>query len=543
MWRLCTGLTVVFLLAACTTAVEEVTPDSAPVAAGDILRVALENSPISIDPRFIRDDEGEQIVDALFDPLVRLDRNFRIVPAAAESWVVSEDGLRYVFTLRAATFHDGTPVLAQDFVRSFNAIADGVRTPKSYLDYLLRDVAGITAARRFGAPLSGVRAVDERTLELTLRRPRATFLTLLSDPSLVPLPRAADTNPEEFLLAPIGNGPFQMVDTYETGSFIRLARFEAYHTPARVDEVIFSIFADDPTRETQWRAFTDRQIHVAFVPPQRRGEALRRFGTFIPKDRPYGVHDGLTATVYLYAFDASQQPFDDVRVRQAVSLAIDRTVLAQEVMGNTRVAATSYLPASLPGALTAPCNHCVHDPVLAAELFAEALEADASDEPIELTLLYPRGAVHTLIGEQIARMIEEALPIVVRLRAVDLGVIDAQQNTLGPSAVRIGWRSSVPDAAEYFEPLFGSDFADQGSVSGVSDPTIDDALALNRSVESAPIRQFLYQQLERQLLDDAIVLPLLWYRQERIVATELDDVFISPSGRLHVHEIAVNSGS
>ncbi|MEX2532507.1 MAG: ABC transporter substrate-binding protein [Nitriliruptoraceae bacterium] len=534
---------IIFTLVACAAEPLPEVPVNAPAPAGAILRVALENNPLSIDPRFVRDDEGEQIVDALFDPLVRLDGGFRIVPAAAESWDIDDTGLRYTFTLRKATFHDGSPVTAQDFVRAFNGITDGTSTPRSYLEYLLRDVAGITNAQRFGTPLSGVRALDPQTLEITLRRPRAAFLELLTDPSLAPIPAAAENDPESFALAPIGNGPFQMVGVYEPGAFIRLARNTDHHMPPQIDEVIFTIFANDPTREAQWRAFTDGQIHVAYVPPQRRSEAIRRFGMVAGGDRSHGVVTDLTSAVYLYVIDVQTPPFTDVRARQALSLAIDRELLAAEVMGGTRVAATSYLPPSLPGALTSPCSHCTPDSARARELFADAVAATEADPDLILNLLHPLGAVHTLIAERLASMIEQSLPITVRFRAIDYSTLANQQEQFAWSAFRLGWRSNVTDAAEYLEPLFGGSLADGDSLLGQDESVFDEPLILNRGIKSALIRQFLYQQLERELLEEAIVLPILWYRHERIIATDLADAHISPFGRLNLSEISMQTSS
>ena len=542
MFRTRASVALLVFLGACTAApsVDDV-PMPPVAAAGEILRVALENNPLSIDPRFVRDDEGEQIVDALFDPLVRLDQSFRIVPAAAESWDISDDGLRYTFTLRPAVFHDGTVVTAQDFVRTFNAIADGTRTPQSFLDYLLRDVAGITSARRFGTPLSGVRAVDERTLEIVLRRPRAAFLELLTDPSLVPLPPAAENDLDAFVQAPIGNGPFQMVGEYEPGTFVRLARNDAHHNPPRLQEVIFTIFANDPSREAQWRAFNDRQVHVAYVPTQRRAEAVRRFGSYDVRNRTHGVVTDLTSSVYLYAIDTQLPPFDDVRARQALSLALDREELAIDVMGSTRVAATSYIPPSLPGTQSGPCSHCEPDPERALALFSAVTAEQGLEEPLTLTLLYPRGAVHTLIAERIAVMIQDTLPLTVRFRAIDYAGLSTQREQVGLAAFRLGWRSNVTDAGEYFEPLFGSDFSDGVSLSGVAEPSVDEALMLHRAVTSTPIRRFLYQQFERQMLEEAVVLPILWYRHERIIATDVKEAYLSPAGRLNLSEIGLET--
>lgn len=530
-----------FTVVACSTSSQpqvSVPVETSP--ADKILRVAIENNPLSIDPRFVRDDEGEQVVDALFDPLVRLDAAFRIVPAAAESWDVDPTGLRYTFALRRAVFHDGSPVTAQDFVRAFNAIADGTGTPRSFLDYLLRDVVGITSARQFGTPLSGVRALDSQTLEITLKRPRATFLEVLTDPSLAPIPVAAEIDPDSFASAPIGNGPFKMVGVYESNAFIRLSRNPDHHTTPSLDEVIFTIFPNDPSRDAQWRAFVDRQVQIAYVPTQRRSEAVDRYGSFNVQNQRHGVVGDLSSAVYLYVLDTQTPPFTDMRARQAISLAIDREILASEVMGDTRVAATSYLPPSLPGSLALVCSHCLPDSERARELYAQALLETSADPLVTMTLLHPPGAVHTLIAERIATMVEDTLPITVRFRAIDYATLTSQRELYVWSAFRLGWRSNVTDAAEYLEPLFGVSLPDGESVLGQTDSRFDEPLSVNRTVTSAPIRRYLYQQLERRLVEDAVVLPLLWYRHERIIASEVNDALISPFGRLNLTDISLD---
>ena len=130
-------------------------PGVAPDGRGGTLRSGLDLDPASIDPRFVADAEGELVVGALFEPLVVLDERDEPVPGAAQRFEVLDDGRRFVFHLRRATFHDGTPVTAEDFVRTFTRLLDGTATPPSYLGYLLEDVAGATEALVHGGPVGG----------------------------------------------------------------------------------------------------------------------------------------------------------------------------------------------------------------------------------------------------------------------------------------------------------------------------------------------------------------------------------------------------
>jgi hypothetical protein len=129
------------------------------------------SNPGSIDPRFVRDDGGLAVVDALFDSLVTIaDDLITIEPSAAADWEISDDGLTYTFTLRPdGIYHDGSPVVAQDFVRSFQRIVDRTVEPESFLFYQLEPVVGYEDTLLEGAPLAGVTAADDTVLEIRLR--------------------------------------------------------------------------------------------------------------------------------------------------------------------------------------------------------------------------------------------------------------------------------------------------------------------------------------------------------------------------------------
>jgi ABC-type transport system substrate-binding protein len=358
-------------------------PGSVDERRGGTLRVGLTLDPYTLDPRFLADEHGQLIADALFDPLVRLDEHFEVVAGAAERWEMSEDGTELTFHLREASFHDGTPVTAEDFVRTFVRIADGAADPRSFLAYLLAPVAGFDAAQAGDAPLEGVEALDARTLRIRLSVPDRSFLTTLADPSLVPVPVTADDDPEVFAEQPVGNGPFQMSEPRERDAFLRLRRNPDHHTPPLLDEVLLQIYQEDLTRDRQWDDLLDGQLQVAEVPPERRDEAIDRFGRADDGASGPGFVEGLTSAVYLYGFDVTQPPFDLPEVRRAISLAIDREALAEDVMLGSRVPATAVIPPSLPGAQAGACGYCRHDPEAARvqfELAKQRVAADARDD-------------------------------------------------------------------------------------------------------------------------------------------------------------------
>jgi oligopeptide transport system substrate-binding protein len=506
---------------------------------GGTLRIGLGTDPASIDPRFVVDEEGELVVGALFDPLVTFDDRFQVVPAAAERWEVDDEGREFTFELReGATFHDGTPVTADDFLRTFQRIADGTAEPPSFLAYLLEPVEGSAEAAAEGGPLTGVEARDDTTLVVRLSEPMPGFLRTLAHPSLVPLPPSADDDLDEFAAAPVGNGAFAMVGPREPEAFIRLARFDDHPRPAELDEVVLQIYADDPARERQWEDLLDGQLQVADLAPERLDEARERFGSSPDGYRGPGVLDGVTSTVYLYGFDTTQPPFDDPRVRRAISLSIDREALAEEVMQGTRLPATSLVPPSIPGAQADACTYCRHDP----EAARAELEAEEGEEAIELTelrLTHNRGRTHTAIAEAMATDLEAALDVQVELQGRDLQPFVLGVRRGEYPLFRLGWESDDPDPSAYLTPLFHSSQIGTDNLTRYADDEVDALLDEARASTDTRAARAALAEAERRILDEAPVLPLLWYRHTKVVVPEVNGLRWSPLGRVDLTRVTL----
>lgn len=540
--------------------------------AGGTLRVGLSADPATLDPRFTSDDVGELIIDAVFDPLVRAERDGSVVPAAAERWDMDDTGTEFTFHLRDATFHDGSPVTAHDFDRSFQRIADGTAEPASFLAYLLAPVEGSAEAQARGTRLSGVEVLDDATLRIRLSEPDPGFLLALSDPSLVPLPATADDDLASFADQPIGNGPFAMAGRREPGVFVRLTRFADHYQPPLLDEVVLTVYSDAGGQDRQWADLLDGQLHVADLDPQRRDEAVARFGASRDGYTGPGVLEGVTSTVYLYGIDTTVAPFDDARIRRALSLSIDRESLATDVMRGTRSAADAIVPPSLPGARSGACVDCRHDPeaaaALLAEVRAEAEDAEAAEdaatdaEPVDdgteevaaspesdpideevdlvlerLTLTHTRGDTHAAIAERMAADISSALGIEVDFQARDLQTFIQSVRAGEVPVFRLGWEVSVPDPGAYLHPLFDSSQVGLDNLSQYAEPEVDELLDAARESKGAPQRRAAYRRAERRILEDMPVIPLLWYRHSAVVDPEVQDLVYSALGRMNLDRV------
>jgi len=532
-------------LTACT-AVPATGPGSAPAPiapadgaeaplGGGTLRFALGADPVSIDPRSLVDPEGELVARALFEPPLDVDPEGRIVPAGAERFAWSEDGLSLTLELRRATFHDGSPVTAEHHARAFARVADDAVAPRFRSDLL----DGVTA----------VEVVDARTLVVRLAEPRPGLLLALTDLAFAPVPDRAETDPEGFAARPIGNGPFAMAEPRSPGEFIRLARVADHHRRPVLDEVLFVVQADDPSGEERWRDLEAGLLQVSEVPAGRRSEAAARHGSSLDGLTGPGFLSTTLAAMQHYAFDVTLAPFDDVVLRRAISAAIDRERLATEVLAGTALAADRILPPALvPGVYdggvddgsvgedastvepAVDCGHCRHDPELARALLADWRSARGGDAPLELTLTYPRTPSNAAVAESIARDLEAVLGAQVRLQGRDLaGFVRAVEAGEAP-LFRLGQSvaSDGPRAiAELLVPRFRPDRPE--SWTGFDAPGLTrrlDALAADPTggLELA-------REVEAALLDAAVVVPLVWPRRDVVVADEVRGLVLTPGGR------------
>ncbi|MEX0592133.1 MAG: ABC transporter substrate-binding protein [Nitriliruptoraceae bacterium] len=548
-------------------------PGDSATTSGGTLRIGLGVEPVSLDPRFVVDAEGEIVVDAVFESLVRLDDHLRPVAGAAEQWTIDESRTTYRFTLRQADFHDGAEVTAHAFKRTFDRIADGTLNPRSPLDFLVEGIIGARQAAAVGGGLAGVIVEADDLLTIRLERPDAGFLSRLAHPGLAPVPASADEDPEGFAEQPVGNGPFAMIEPRARGAFIRLTRHEDHHRAPQLDEVLINFYLDDPSTTRQWQDVVNGNLHVARLTADLIDDAVERFGRSEDGYTGPGVLDGVTTTVYAYAFNTTRPPFDDADARRAWSLAIDRGALADGVMRGSRTAADSLVPPSVPGYLRGACEYCRHDPQRAAELWQdvlnrwphndadegegattpEAIDPDVQPDELEatdeadtdelfvptITLLHPRGATHAAIAQRMAADLEQALTVTINLRAEDLGRFVRTIRDGEAQVFRLGWEPSEPDPGAYLTPLFHSREIGRDNLTGWSTQQVDALLDEARASMSSGAALARYREAERLVLDEMPVMPLLYYRQAAVVVPDVEGFVWSATGRVDLTRVTL----
>lgn len=511
-------------------------PLSSPVPATNrTFRYAIQE-PTAIVPPAAAEPDGLAVVDALFDSLTAYDRALRPVPAAAESWISTAPD-EWTFTLRAgATFHDGTPVTAADFKFAWE---QAVRLDVA--GYHLRDLEGYGALRDGEvSELVGVAALDEHTLRVRLARPRADFPAVVAHPTLGPLPRSAwQADETHFREQPIGNGPFRMDGAWEHNAFIRVVRFDAWGNgsgPAVVDEVLFRI--SDP--DTAYLAFQQGRHDFAPLPAGALEGALEQF----PPSSDDGYHGpgvllGPTPVLYLLGFNVTRAPFNNVEVRRALSMAIDREALQSRILEGNVSVAKAAVPAPIPGARSSPCTGCEHNPEEARRIFAE-------HGITEIELWFNRDGGHEQVAEQLREDLE-SVGVQLRTRAELGGTFGAYLDVLASGQAelfRFGWTAEYPttDAALY--PLFHSESTPSSGGQNYmryAAPEVDALLDQGRATIDDDDRRRLYQAAEDLALGrDQAIVPLFTYHHRAVAANRVENLYLSPFGLVNLAEISLS---
>lgn len=342
------------------------------------------------------------ILKDLFEGLTVFDATGKITPGTAESWSISPDGLVYTFKLRPnAKWSNGDPVTAGDFVFSFRRLED----PKEAAGYanLLYPIKNAEAVNggKAGVDTLGVRAVDDRTFEITLERPTPYLLQLLAHQCTLPVHPASVTKLKAEFAKPgnlISNGAYSLTENVPN-DHVTLVKNSHYWDAAnvRIDKVISYPIDDQATSQRRFLA-GELDMNFEFAADQLK---------FLKEKLGDQVHASPNLSNEYYAFDTRTPPFDDARVRRALSMAVDRDFLAEKIFSGTRVGSYSFVPSGLPG--YAPAKPDFADlPQLDREDAAKDLLKQAGfgegGKPLKLTIRFGTNDNNRRIATAVADM-------------------------------------------------------------------------------------------------------------------------------------------
>ena len=473
------------------------------------LRFAVDE-PLTLDPGMAGDDLSTFVIGQIFEGLLEVDDAAGVVPALARRWDVSADGQRYTFHLRTGRrWSDGSPLTAGDFEYAWKRnLALGPASPAP----LLLNV--IAHGREFGegkAPVTdvGVRAVDDRTLEVRLQQPAAYLLLLLTHCATFPLARSAvegECQPWTAVENLVGNGPYRLAEwgpgqkmVFERNPFYRgLARGNV----ARIEAPVIKDY--DPVL----RMYDDGDLDgVSLI--RSNPSTIRRLRSAYPTEFAFVP----SLSTFFLAFRTDRPPFEAKAVRLAFAHAIDRAAYVGETGAvHLRAAAGGFLPPGMPG--HASSIGLAHDPEAARRLLAEAGYLGGAGFPV-VELLYA-GDPHSSVSVSfLQRTWKETLGVEVRLRGVEWGEFIRRRDE-DPSDLSISaWAADYPDPDNMLRVLFHS----RDGVNPIrwSNSDFDAHLERASRLTDRKERIEIYQAADRILVSEAAVLPLGYAQGRQLV--------------------------
>ena len=453
------------------------------------------------------------MADLLFDSLTTVAGGAATVtPSIAESWTASPDQKVWTFKLRGtARFSNGRPITATDAKYSLERAAKQGQT--SVVALRLELISGMAAFLSGATPdISGLKALDDATLEVDLDAPLAVLPELLAVPELGIVPKeAVEAGSPAFGTAPVGSGPFAFAG--QAGNVVRLVRATngtAYLDAIEVDEY------DKSNLGASYADFTAGKLDWTLVPNDRAEDAAQRFGAsdFKPFDAEL-----------FYAFNLLDPTFADVRFRQAIVKSVDRAALVKAVYPAVAVPLGGIVPIGVAGHVDDPCGApCAFDPAGAKALLAQAFP-DGNIPTVNLD--YFTGTGEDAVAGTIASGLA-AVGIPTNKRPLPPDQYDQFAVSGQQGLFRLGAIGVYPSPDAYLTPLFTSGSRDNAT--GFSDAGVDQLLAAARSTVDPDARLKLYQQAESAVMQQAPILPVAEFLTKSVASARVHDLTLTVNG-------------
>ena len=488
----------------CSCAKKETAP--APTAA-KILRLGNGAEPQDIDPQVVTGVSENKIINALFEGLVaETPSGVGIAPALAERWEISADGLVYTFHLRAdARWTDGRPVTATDFVRSYQRILNpALAAEYAYQLYPLAGAEAYNKGSLADFARVGVKALDALTLQLTLNNRTPYLLEDLKHYAWFAVPvdviakfggltrkGTAWTRSENF----VGNGPF-ILKQWLPNQRLVVTRSPTYWDRAvvKLDEIDFMPVESADTEE---RMFRSGQLDKTESLPLAKIAVYRR-------DFPAMYHEDPFYGVYFYRVNVTKPPLNDVRVRRALAIAIDREAIVRDILRGGQTPAWNFTPPSL-GFTSAA--RIPSDLAEARRLLAAAGYPAGKNFP-HVELLYNTSENHRTVAEAIQQMWKTRLGVDIALQNQEWKVYLDSQLTGNYQLARAGWIGDYPDPSTFLDMWMTGGGNNQTSWSS---PAYDRLLHASKSASTEAERMDDYRQMEQILADEVPAIPIYFY--------------------------------
>ena len=491
------------------------------LAVDQTIRINLGSDPLTLDPQLNSASDGSHVINNAYEGLLR-EVDGEMVPGMAERYTVSEDGLVYTFYLRDALWSDGKPVSAKDFEYAWKRGAD----PATASEYMyLFESANILNAGEIGrgeksADELGVKALDDKTFEVTLSVPTEYFKELCGYPTMMPVRGDYVDDDGAWAKDPnkaISNGPF-VLSEYKMGDRLIYKKNPNYWNAENVtlEKIIYYMIVDE---STAYIKFDAGELDInEYLPADEIPRLMAEDTSFkiLPK-----------IGTYYYAFNMNTPVLQDVRVRKAIALAVDKDQIVNEVTRAGEIAATGYMPEGITDdkgeSFTEKAGDyglsTKADPEKAKELLAEAGYPNGQGFP-EIEILYNTNEGHKKIAEAVQEMLKQNLGISVKLTNQEWAVFQTTTNeNKFEYLARRGWIGDYNDPQTMLE-IFES--TNSQNIGRYNNPEFDAEMAASRKTIGAERMAHLYKAHDI-LMEDMPVIPVYYYSYPIMIQNRVMD--------------------
>ncbi len=483
---------------------------------------------------------GAQVLSSLFTPLVDFDAHRKPVPVAARS--ITPDATSRVWTIAlkpGLTFSNGEPVTAQNYIDAWNYGAYGPNNQSA--SYFFERVDGYAdvqpnvpdGAQPTPAPkakeLSGLTKVNDLTFTVTLSAPFAGWASVMGYAAFYPLPEAAFAAPGVlaggFEDAIVGDGPFKLTGKWEHDSRIQVEKVPGYTGPApKVDAITWKVY-DDPQAEYRDLVAGDVDVQTQ-IPIDSLDAAAKDLGNRLQKSP--------NSSFTFVGFPAYETEFANVDVRRALSMAINRKEMADQIFRGSQTPAASFVSPVVAGYRPDSCGaNCAYHPALAKQLYS------AAKGPATIEISYNADGGHKAWVDDMCDQIKTSLGItctgVGEPTFTDLLTKVDEKQPVG--LIRLPWLMDYPLMEDYLSPLYGTNGT--SNYYGYTNSTFD-SLVKRGSEAATPDESVKYwQQAEDLLAKDMPVIPLRFGENVYGHSKKVTDVEVDEFQRVDVGKIAL----
>lgn len=500
------------------------------------IRFTLGSEPSSLDPNLMTDAQSSIVASGLFDGLMRLNSAGEPEPSIAKESTVSEDGKTYTFKLRDdAKWSNGDPVTAHDFEYSWKrALAPETASDYAYMLYYLVNGEQYNTGKVTDASQVGVKALDDYTLEAKLNSATPYFNSLTAHYTYWPVHKGTvDGKPEWAAEAStmVTNGPFLLAE-WAHGDKLVLTKNPNYYDAAKVsfDKATISLVEEDTTVFNMFE--TDKIDWIG-------AQAGSVPSDMIPKLVSEGKAEIKTiASVYYYLFNTKQKPFDNVKVRKAFSMAIDRQAIIDNVTKANQTPAFGLVPPSIAGMDGKSYREMYPDTAFSTEnveeakkLMAEGLQESGLDKFPDTTLLYNTSEGHKAIAEAIVDMWRKNLGVEMKLANQEFATFLETRKAGQFNVARSGWGADFNHAINFTYDLI---HPKSGNNDGKYDnqevgKLLDDSFG---AADEKSRLELIAKAEKIALSDDMAVLPIYYYTTVTMQKPGFEDVVSDYAGHL-----------